>query len=175
MAQSETASVPSFMDSVSRLGEATEPQSRWSRPMARGALDTHLIRDEVVEPIAAALCSRSPRPNQQMRARESPGSRRRVCRNRSRRRRGLRGWRGRRGSNCGGAGCSRRRLWGRASRSGFVGDVDVARGHPKVRHQRKGPRPRQNCVADVGGDEAGEGEGVFEALRSKARWRMLLP
>ena len=35
--QSATASEPSFMPSVSRLGEATEPPSRWSRPMTTGA------------------------------------------------------------------------------------------------------------------------------------------
>jgi hypothetical protein len=38
MAQSATASEPSFMASVSRLGEATEPESRWSRPITIGAL-----------------------------------------------------------------------------------------------------------------------------------------
>src|SRR5215470_13180157 len=32
--QSETASDPSRIASVSRLGEATDPLSRWSRPMA---------------------------------------------------------------------------------------------------------------------------------------------
>ena len=37
MGQSETASDPSFMPSVSRYGEATEPQSRWSLPNTRGA------------------------------------------------------------------------------------------------------------------------------------------
>ena len=36
--QSAMASEPSFMDSVSRFGLATEPQSRWSRPMTMGAL-----------------------------------------------------------------------------------------------------------------------------------------
>ena len=36
--QSATASEPSFMASVSRLGEATEPASRWSRPITMGAL-----------------------------------------------------------------------------------------------------------------------------------------
>ena len=36
--QSATASVPSRIASVSRLGEATEPESRWSRPMTIGAL-----------------------------------------------------------------------------------------------------------------------------------------
>src|SRR5699024_12604115 len=35
--QSAIASEPSSMDSVSRYGEATEPESRWSRPMAIGA------------------------------------------------------------------------------------------------------------------------------------------
>ena len=36
--QSATASVPSRIASVSRFGEATEPESRWSRPMTIGAL-----------------------------------------------------------------------------------------------------------------------------------------
>ncbi len=36
--QSAMASEPSRIPSVSRLGEATEPQSRWSRPMTIGAL-----------------------------------------------------------------------------------------------------------------------------------------
>jgi len=35
--QSEMASEPSFIPSVSRRGEATEPASRWSRPMTMGA------------------------------------------------------------------------------------------------------------------------------------------
>ena len=36
--QSATASEPSRIPSVSRLGEATEPASRWSRPMTMGAV-----------------------------------------------------------------------------------------------------------------------------------------
>ena len=36
--QSAIASEPSSMDSVSRYGEATEPESRWSRPITIGAL-----------------------------------------------------------------------------------------------------------------------------------------
>ena len=36
--QSAMASDPSSMASVSRYGDATEPLSRWSRPMTRGAL-----------------------------------------------------------------------------------------------------------------------------------------
>src|SRR5437016_744934 len=35
--QSAMASEPSRIDSVSRLGEATEPESRWSRPITIGA------------------------------------------------------------------------------------------------------------------------------------------
>ena len=35
--QSAIASDPSSIDSVSRYGEATEPESRWSRPMTIGA------------------------------------------------------------------------------------------------------------------------------------------
>src|SRR6218665_2482507 len=38
--QSLTASVPSSMPSVSRFGLATEPVSRWSRPMTIGALSS---------------------------------------------------------------------------------------------------------------------------------------
>src|SRR3546814_8272508 len=40
--QSETASDPSFIASVSRLGLATEPLSRWSRPMTTGAFSSPL-------------------------------------------------------------------------------------------------------------------------------------
>ncbi|SCU06203.1 Uncharacterised protein [Staphylococcus aureus] len=36
-AQSPTASLPSFILSVSRLGLATEPASKWSRPITIGA------------------------------------------------------------------------------------------------------------------------------------------
>ena len=36
--QSAIASEPSAIPSVSRYGEATEPQSRWSRPSTIGAL-----------------------------------------------------------------------------------------------------------------------------------------
>ena len=35
--QSAIASEPSFIASVSRLGQATQPASRWSRPMTIGA------------------------------------------------------------------------------------------------------------------------------------------
>ena len=38
MGQSATASDPSLIPSVSRFGEATDPASRWSRPITMGAL-----------------------------------------------------------------------------------------------------------------------------------------
>jgi hypothetical protein len=47
--QSDTASEPSCIASVSRLGEATEPESRWSRPMTMGAFsspDDHLVEHQ---------------------------------------------------------------------------------------------------------------------------------
>src|SRR2546425_2107373 len=39
-AQSDTASEPSFIASVSRFGLATDPASRWSRPMTIGAFSS---------------------------------------------------------------------------------------------------------------------------------------
>lgn len=49
--QSAMASEPSSMASVSRYGEATEPQSRWSRPMTIGAASS---------PLATMSLNRSP-------------------------------------------------------------------------------------------------------------------
>src|SRR5690606_16556419 len=49
--QSAMASEPSRMASVSRYGEATEPQSRWSRPMTTGAESS---------PLATMSLNRSP-------------------------------------------------------------------------------------------------------------------
>ena len=63
--QSLTASVPSFMPSVSRLGLATEPVSRWSRPMTMGALSSPFL---TISLKASPATWRSPRPSQQMRA-----------------------------------------------------------------------------------------------------------
>ena len=45
--QSETASLPSFIASVSRFGHATEPASRWSRPMTIGALSSPTVHHRV--------------------------------------------------------------------------------------------------------------------------------
>ncbi len=57
--QSETASEPSFIASVSRFGLATEPESRWSRPITTGAFSSprrhHLVEGEPrLVPIAEA-------------------------------------------------------------------------------------------------------------------------
>ena len=46
--QSAIASEPSRIASVSRLGEATEPQSRWSRPITIGAF-TLPVAHQLVE------------------------------------------------------------------------------------------------------------------------------
>ena len=55
--QSATASEPSFIASVSRFGDATEPQSRWSRPMTIGAF-TSPVRTSSLN--ASPALSRSP-------------------------------------------------------------------------------------------------------------------
>ena len=63
--QSAMASDPSAMASVSRYGEATDPQSRWSRPITIGAV----MRPEATMSLnRAPMRARSPRPSQQMRA-----------------------------------------------------------------------------------------------------------
>ena len=52
------ASLPSIIFSVSRLGEATEPQSRWSRPMTDGRGDLagfHEVVDDEAEPFTLAI------------------------------------------------------------------------------------------------------------------------
>ena len=49
--QSAIASEPSAIASVSRYGEATEPESRWSRPITIGAL---------ISPEATISLNRSP-------------------------------------------------------------------------------------------------------------------
>src|ERR1700754_1471145 len=55
--QSLTASLPSRMASVSRVGLATEPESRWSRPITTGRLHftvaAHLVKGEA-QPVTLA-------------------------------------------------------------------------------------------------------------------------
>ncbi|MNN17802.1 hypothetical protein D3C81_1309960 [compost metagenome] len=63
--QSDTASEPSRIASVSRLGEATEPQSRWSRPITTGAFSSP---DLTISLKARPARWRSSRPTQQIRA-----------------------------------------------------------------------------------------------------------
>src|SRR6266849_5139339 len=60
--QSATASEPSFILSVSRNGEATEPQSRWSRPITMGALIVPFFTSSLM---ASPNCARSPYPSLQ--------------------------------------------------------------------------------------------------------------
>src|SRR2546422_486082 len=65
IAQSAIASEPSRIPSVSRNGDATEPVSRWSRPITTGAPTSPCFtRSLSAQPNAA----RSPCPSQQMRA-----------------------------------------------------------------------------------------------------------
>src|SRR6266852_2863943 len=63
-AQSATASEPSRIFSVSRKGEATEPQSRWSRPITIGAFNSPFATRSFS---ANPNLSRSPYPSQQIR------------------------------------------------------------------------------------------------------------
>ncbi len=64
-AQSAIASDPSSIASVSRYGEATEPQSRWSRPMTTGALSSP---EATISLKRRPARWRSPYPSQQIRA-----------------------------------------------------------------------------------------------------------
>ncbi len=62
--QSATASVPSFIASVSRYGQATDPESRWSRPITIGA---EIRPSRTASFIASPNLARSPYFSQQMR------------------------------------------------------------------------------------------------------------
>src|ERR671912_534613 len=59
MGQSATASEPSRIASVSRKGEATEPVSRWSRPMATGAFNAPRRTSSLM---ASPISAREPQP-----------------------------------------------------------------------------------------------------------------
>ena len=63
--QSDTASDPSRIASVSRLGLATEPESRWSRPITTGADSSPFA---TISLKASPRRCRWPSPTQQMRA-----------------------------------------------------------------------------------------------------------
>ena len=64
-AQSAIASEPSSIASVSRYGEATDPASRWSRPITIGALSSP---EATISLNFRPARWRSPYPSQQMRA-----------------------------------------------------------------------------------------------------------
>ena len=74
--QSAIASEPSFIASVSRLGEATEPQSRWSRPMTIGAFTLPLAH-QLVE--RRARLARARRSRASRCAPAAPGTSRARC------------------------------------------------------------------------------------------------
>ena len=63
--QSAIASEPSFIASVSRLGEATEPVSRWSRPITIGARTLPFFTSQLNR---SPISARSPYSSQQIRA-----------------------------------------------------------------------------------------------------------
>ena len=65
IAQSAIASEPSRIASVSRNGDATDPVSRWSRPITIGAVSSPRRTKSFS---ATPKRARSPCPNQQMRA-----------------------------------------------------------------------------------------------------------
>src|SRR5699024_156784 len=124
--QSAIASEPSSMDSVSRYGEATEPESRWSRPMAIGAF-TIPSRTRSLKSIPARW--RSPEPSQQMRAGRPSNA---TCSPAASSQR----WRG---------------SWSGNSNFGARVVVGMSWGSQRGATQRRGPVPQQNR----GGIEAG--------------------
>ena len=137
--QSETASEPSRIASVSRLGEATEPESRWSRPMTIGAFSSPRA---TISLKARPSRWRSPRPTQQMRA--------------------GRPWKWMRSRAMSSQVMQMRVVRHQLLHLG-VGPVDVL----GVARQRR-PAERADAAAeqraDIGGHEAGEVEGVGHAL-----------
>ena len=117
--QSATASVPSAIASVSRLGDATEPESRWSRPMTIGAL-TSPVRTSSLN--ASPAFARSPYPSQQIRA--------------------GRPWNGTRDSAISIHRCSPASSGNSSSTARSVRRMSA--GSPESAAHRNGPRPSQN-------------------------------
>ena len=116
--QSAIASDPSRIASVSRYGEATEPASRWSRPITTGAVTLPLATSSL---IASPAFARSPKPSQQMRA-GSP-------------------WKATRPGASSSQRCSSASS-GKSSRS-MSSIVAMSAGSPERAAQRNGPIPRQ--------------------------------
>ena len=117
--QSETASEPSCIASVSRFGLATEPASRWSRPMTIGAFSSP---DFTISLKASPARCRSPRPIQQIRA--------------------GRPWKAMRSP----AMSSQRCRCASSGKSSFIfaSVLRMSSGSPESATQRNGPLPRQN-------------------------------
>ena len=148
--QSATASEPSRIASVSRCGDATDPASRWSRPMTIGALHG-AARDELVErqagEVALAVPSQQMRagsPWKAMRSRASPIQRAILL------------------------------LLAEEIEDHVVGRGDVGRVAGQ-RHPAERPLALAEQRADVRRDEAGVGERVARRRASAARPRSALP
>ncbi len=147
--QSDTASEPSAMASVSRLGLATEPVSRWSRPITIGAESSPVRTISLNARPARCL---SPRPSQQMRAgspwnaMRSPAMSSQRCR------------------------CASS---GKSSRT-FLSVRRMSSGSPESATQRNGPFPSQNSGRMYAGTNPGNANASVTPS-SFATWRMLLP
>jgi hypothetical protein len=143
--QSETASDPSRIASVSRLGLATEPQSRWSRPMTIGA-ETSPSRTISLKRRAGAVALAVAEPadarGQALEGDPLAGQRSQLC---------------------------RRSSSGKSSSRAPVG-LAMSAGSPESATQRKGPRPSQN----EGRMNAGTKPGKSKASSTPGRlgaWR----
>ncbi len=118
--QSETASEPSFIDSVSRFGDATEPLSRWSRPITIGAFSSPRFTISLkARPARVALAEADPADARRQALERDPLGR--PCR----------------ASGAGG---------GRPGNSSFsfASVFAMSSGSPLSATQRNGPLPRQN-------------------------------
>ena len=136
--QSAIASEPSFIPSVSRLGDATEPVSRWSRPMTIGARTLPCFTSQLNR---SPISARSPYSSQQIRA-GRPWNWTRSC------------------------ACRIQRA--RLSFSGNVSSTArsvtaMSAGSPDSAAQRNGPAPRQNSGRMNAGHEAGDVERLGHA------------
>ena len=128
--QSAIASEPSRIASVSRYGDATEPLSRWSRPITSGAVTSPERTSSLNR--SPARC-RSPYPIQQMRA-GRPWNAIRSCAPSSQR-------------------CSLT-LSGNSSRIA-ASVAAMSSGLPDSAAQRNGPMPRQNSGRTYAGTKPG--------------------
>ena len=136
--QSAIASEPSRIASVSRLGDATEPASRWSRPITIGAL-TAPVRDQLVEREAGLRPLAVAEPAD---ARRQPLERHPLLRHADP--------------------AAQRRVVGEELQHGLVGAPDVRR----VARQR-GPAERALALAEERPDERGHEAREVEGVRRR--------